>query len=1295
MDEVTRRGWRIPEAIYGAVAILALVAGYPRRGSVRRARMVWRGIGVFLFALLAAQLLGAQTTLADDGRKLFHAFGLYDTRKGVQVFLSYGAVAVAGGLAVMLALRAGSLCAGVGVGTVALLLGFLGVRMVSLHDVDGALNSTRLGLSLGTWGEIVLVTILGVSAVGEFVFAKSASKKDPRLGAPGRWIVVGGLVLIALLGAGVSGLIVSSRAGHQAESLAAQPTGGLMLWWEAEDADEHTFGNPWDFRATTPEQQAALSGGEWIQTASGSGVAARWTITVPRAGTYQLWSRKFWKHGPFRYRFGDGEWTHVGRDIEIRDRTTVRPTVEANWVELDLIELTAGKHRFEIIADDGIKAIAFDCWLLDGTGAFEPNGPTRPAVAVDAIPADAAADRISSAPESNLSPAVEPIPPTPIGDARIFFDNPDLLWWEAEDADEENFGNPPAFRASRPEAKAVLSGGNWLQTNQGSSARASWTIQVPEAGLFEFWTRKFWKHGPFRYRWNNGPWVSVGRDIELADSVELWSGVVANWVLLSTVDLEAGANRLDIVGLPQAKAMAFDCWVLSRDAFTPRGKLKPGESFGVRERGWFAWEPWVDADAEKVLDLRFLNQDRAGDDGFVIRDGDHFIFEDSGEPVRFWGVDANAATNDKAGVRHLAKLLASLGVNAVRAHHFIADRTGNDPTAINERYLDQLHYFVYAMADEGIYTDLSFYYPVWMHVKPSDGLAGYKPGDQPFGLLYFDERMQELWRGWARELLTRENPYTGVSLADDPAVAVVEIVNEDSLFFWTFDPARIPPEAIRPLEQAFGKWAADRYGSIEKAMGTWGPAPRPQAPDDVAGSRLGLYSAGFLGGADWAVNQRNTARARDQLEFMARLQRGFYADATKYLRDELGVRCSIMASNWKTADERILGEIERWTYEPAGVIGRNAYFGGPHDGDGSGYSLRRGQTYSNRSGLRGDDAPAAIAFEVSHAGFPQIVTEYNYPMPNAYRAEGPYLAALYGSLHGTDGFFHFALGTNGWDLQHTKFSVATPVTMGQFPALALAYRKGYIKPGGIAYQADVPLEDLFSFHGTKIWQSPNLDAFRAADVAAGAQQESPEPAALLAGSVVINVVDDGEVPVGNEADAKAPSAREQPLANAAAGEVQPGVFISNTHEIIWDTNRGVVLVNTPFAQGVCGFLADTGAQSTSDFVFDIKNDYAAAIIVSLDGKPLSECERALLQVVTRDRNAGWGETLGEKKEIKTIGSPPVMVQRVKGTVSVRQGEMRALPLTAAGSIRNGPEPPSSPSVQLGMTTVWYQLNFNR
>ena len=46
---------------------------------------------------------------------------------------------------------------------------------------------------------------------------------------------------------------------------------------------------------------------------------------------------------------------------------------------------------------------------------------------------------------------------------------------------------------------------------------------------------------------------------------------------------------------------------------------------------------------------------------------------------------------------------------------------------------------------------------------------------------YFDEQIQMLHKEYARQLLTHRNPYTGNEYRHEPAVAIVELVNENSI----------------------------------------------------------------------------------------------------------------------------------------------------------------------------------------------------------------------------------------------------------------------------------------------------------------------------------------------------------------------------------------------------------------------------------------------------------------------------------------------------------------------------------
>jgi hypothetical protein len=73
---------------------------------------------------------------------------------------------------------------------------------------------------------------------------------------------------------------------------------------------------------------------------------------------------------------------------------------------------------------------------------------------------------------------------------------------------------------------------------------------------------------------------------------------------------------------------------------------------------------------------------------------------------------------DAASVDYLARKLAKLGVNMVRFHGPVYDRKAQDPATVDWALLAKLHYFVAAMRRQGIYTKLSFYFPLWFNVRP-------------------------------------------------------------------------------------------------------------------------------------------------------------------------------------------------------------------------------------------------------------------------------------------------------------------------------------------------------------------------------------------------------------------------------------------------------------------------------------------------------------------------------------------------------------------------------------------------
>ncbi|MFP4353457.1 MAG: hypothetical protein ACLFTU_11560, partial [Puniceicoccaceae bacterium] len=422
------------------------------------------------------------------------------------------------------------------------------------------------------------------------------------------------------------------------------------------------------------------------------------------------------------------------------------------------------------------------------------------------------------------------IPPTlllaffvlfPVAANAASADTPFHVWWEAETPDASENAKTNRYPPDS-EYGAVLSALGSLQPRKadGPPMTARYHVELPEGGQYNLWVRKFWRHGPFQWRFNGDEWNEVGRDIALHDDAFMALHVGANWVFLGEVDLPAGEQTFEIESLDNKGF--FDCFLLIDGPFLPAGNLKPGEKSGAAEPGHFAWEPDADPFAESPIDLRRLNEEYAGVHGFVRREGDHFVLGD-GTPVRFWMTQADLVDLKPAMLDLHARRLAKYGVNMVRKSFMGEFKTwrGGDEAAWKQQ-LDRLHRKVAALKKEGIY--LYFGHLFWDTHVPSlsdDDLPGLKKGERPIAAMFFNERLQDYYLEFVRDLMTPVNPHTGLSLAEDPAVAVIEVQNESNALFWTLNRERLAPHTLGLMEKAFAEFAAEKHGSLEKAFAHW------------------------------------------------------------------------------------------------------------------------------------------------------------------------------------------------------------------------------------------------------------------------------------------------------------------------------------------------------------------------------------------------------------------------------------------------------------------------------------------
>ena len=226
----------------------------------------------------------------------------------------------------------------------------------------------------------------------------------------------------------------------------------------------------------------------------------------------------------------------------------------------------------------------------------------------------------------------------------------------------------------------------------------------------------------------------------------------------------------------------------------------------------------------------------------AVRDG---RFHRGGERVRIWGVNLCFGANfpSHADAEKVAARLAAFGINSVRFHHM--DSSGfprgiwdpDDPAKLSDEALDRLDYFIDQLARRGICANLN------LHVSRthSEVLKLPDPGtkyDKMVGL--FTPELIAAQKKYARELLSHVNKYRKVRYADDPAVAFVEISNEDSFFMWGAEERlrSLPDYYADALHAKWHDWLRARYGTNAAMAKAWSVGARPLGENALADVRV-------------------------------------------------------------------------------------------------------------------------------------------------------------------------------------------------------------------------------------------------------------------------------------------------------------------------------------------------------------------------------------------------------------------------------------------------------------------------
>jgi hypothetical protein len=653
---------------------------------------------------------------------------------------------------------------------------------------------------------------------------------------------------------------------------------------------------------------------------------------------------------------------------------------------------------------------------------------------------------------------------------------------------------------------------------------------------------------------------------------------------------------------------------------------------------------WRDNDAALVDLSAFLDAPAGKNGPIAIKDG-HLVTP-AARRFRIWGVNVTAAacfpSREDAPV--VAAHLARFGINCVRFHFldsngaaslFVRDR--DDTRQLDPQQLDTLDYFVAELKKRGIYADLNL--NVGRTFRRGDGVRDYEYLGFAKVVNYFDDRVQMLHKEYAQQLLTHRNPYTGAEYRHEPAVAIVELVNENSIVeAWFSDRllgkntrknpgtwTDLPAWYVEELTAKYNQWLKDTLsaadlGELRKLAGVAEGQPIPR-----------LTKSRF--------KDAPAKRFHTEAAFYMHLEHEYFGGMYKYLKDDLGVQALVAGTS--DHNHYNTGYPLLTSTSQCDIIDGHVYWQHPSyltDARGR----KQGFTIPNTPMV--DDPATSTVVQLSRsplAGKPYTVSEINHPFPNEYACEGFGILAAYAAFHDWDGIFFYTFEhkvPGDWVAKMpSHFEVRPdPVKMMNIAAGAFLFLRGDVQPAKEtiyrSYSPEQVRESLRLPTSQRPFFTPGFD-----------------PATALVHSTRIRSFEVA-----------------QPSSAGVVPKDSDATFVSDTGELAWhhdQKRQGFVTIQTDRSQALIGFIQHA-ERPLKNLAATVENEFCSIILTSLDGKPLAQADRLLLVATARAANTGmqWND---KRTALTDWGAAPSVIEPVEGFITL-QG------LNAAGQIEMTP-----------------------
>lgn len=600
----------------------------------------------------------------------------------------------------------------------------------------------------------------------------------------------------------------------------------------------------------------------------------------------------------------------------------------------------------------------------------------------------------------------------------------------------------------------------------------------------------------------------------------------------------------------------------------------------------------------------------------VVTDGKFVV---GGKRVKIFGYNIGGTINvTHKDADKLADRLADAGINSIRFHGLEFREWMWDGRKLNKAQKaqqDQFDYLLHVLAERGIYTNLN------LHVSRDYTKEVKVPGSGPwFGSKVCDilePKIIERQKKFASNLLKHVNPYRKLSYADDPAIAFVEINNENSLFIWDWNTCipKLPAHYKGLVKKYFNAYLKKKYGTTAKLREKWA-AHLGEAESIEKGTVQAVI------GPD--ITKYPKVRSVDLLLCLLEVEESYWNGIYKHCKEEAGYKGLVTGSI-------IFGPLSLYSQRNMDWIDCHAYWGHPRWDKGVNRWNRAKWTLPSLSMADSpnetvtdlDPISGIMFFQAAQQlkGKPFTVSEYNHCAPNDYQAECVPVMASFGAMQDWDGMWFFLvqrLSQKHKTIDWFDMDV-NPSKWGFTQAGSVIFRDSGITPAAQVKEMSYcgttqPLVDLARGQIKR-----NYDLYKILEDRQGVSWKD-----FLNVRMEVNL-DGVNKPVAGDASA-------------------------GRSKMIWDLDNGQgrYIVKGPSAMVWMGRAARL--DGSENFKLESPR-FAVVTMNTMDGKEFKDSKKILVTAVFRCENTAavfneWRDSVGTK-----WGKAPILIEPITGTIS--------------------------------------------